>query len=77
MQLVNILKVPFLGHDDLQILHLIPIPHRNSFLASTPFHELILTNTEKSLHIPIDFNTFERKILESIYIKKYKDLCIN
>lgn len=48
-------KVPVLEHEDLQNLHLIPIPIRqgNKIIASIPSHEIIFTNPEKILYVPI------------------------
>lgn len=48
--LVYIVKVPLLEYEDLQTLHLIPIPmpRGNSFNAPIPSHEVVLANFEKT-----------------------------
>ncbi|XP_043461560.1 uncharacterized protein LOC122498077 [Leptopilina heterotoma] len=55
-RLVYVLRIPILEYEDLQTLHLIPIPiqHANGFIAPIPTHEIILVNTEKSFYIPSD-----------------------
>ena len=60
-RLVYVVEVPVLEHDDLQTLHLIPVPiHQgNGFIAPIPSHEIILTNLAKSLYVPIDFENLK------------------